>query len=202
MDAVNLPQSEPSFETHGRKTKPQINLAIVVMVLGFVAVIVIGWIVVQQFIGSGETAPSPTPQALGITEQQPTSQPTQTSVTDKKDLKVEVRNGTGIAKEASLLEEKLKKLGFETIETGNADNKTYDIAQVSFSDTLSQEIKDEVLKLLDETYSEIKEVSAKSTSTVDISIITGLRPGVERPTPKPSITASPTGSATPSATPQ
>ncbi len=199
MDAVNLPQSEPSFETHGRKTKPQINLAVVVMGLGFIAVLVIGWIVLQQFMGGkAEVEPSPTPQATATTELSPSPVLSETSTTDKKDLKVEVRNGTGIAKEASLLEEKLKQLGFESIETGNADNKNYDVAQVAFGDTVAQEIKDEVMKVLKDTYTDVKETKPKSSSTVTISIITGLRPGVQRPTPAPTTATS----ASPSATPQ
>ncbi len=195
--------ADQSYIDHNnrRGSSQQKTLWIIVGILGVVAIGIVAWIIVSSFSdGATEELPTPTPQSMILETPMPT--PTESSETaDKKDLTVEILNGTGIAKEASVLQEKLKNLGYETIETGNANSKDYDIAQVTFYSTFPESLKKELVDMLEDTYTEVKQVDKTGESTIDVQIITGLRPGISRPsaTPKPTTEAK---ESSPSASPQ
>jgi hypothetical protein len=98
---------------------------------------------------------------------------------------VQVQNGTGVPGEAAFLETEVKKLGFTTVETGNADNKNYTATEVSFSSRVPEDVKTELTTKLQELYTSVK-VSDSSSAGIDIRIITGTRKGAKAassPTP-------------------
>lgn len=74
---------------------------------------------------SGKTTPSPTPKT-SPTPAKGTPTPTGTSGTlDRSNLKVKILNGSGVAGAATKASDALKKLGYDIVSSGNADNFDY-----------------------------------------------------------------------------
>lgn len=136
-------------------------------------------------------------------ESQELSSPTPTptpEVVDRSEIKIEILNGTGIARQAALLKEKLEELGYTGIETANADDQTHQTTTVSYSPSIPNQIKDEIQAELEDIYQNV-ETETSASDKADIIIIVGLRPGQSLPTPTPETKPSPTPEATDSATP-
>lgn len=138
---------------------------------------------------SGEPTPTPTP----------TSTPA-----NRKEISIEIQNGTGISGEAAYLQGVLKSLGYSDIKVANAESTDNTKTTVTFGKSVSQAIKDEITDKLEEIYKDV-EVKTSSTQSVDVLIVTGLRKGATaKPsptaTPKVSPSPSPTGSPSPSPT--
>lgn len=102
--------------------------------------------------------------------EEPTSTP-ETSV-DKKELKVQVLNGTGIPGQAGEVKDLLVDLGFEGIGTANAPEKVTEAA-VDFSTKVPQSIQDEVLAELEKTFIKVWSRNGMENSGYDISVTTG-----------------------------
>lgn len=128
---------------------------------------------------------SPTPNVKGIPTSAPTASP---EPADRSEISIEILNGTGIAKEASLLQGKLEDLGYSDIESGNAQDQDYDAAVVTFASSLSEEVKDEITEELEGIYAEV-DVKTSESDGFDVQVITGLRKGQ---TPQPEDTEEPT----------
>ena len=141
-----------------------------------------------------ETLPSPT--VGGVETSTPESTPTATPA-NKKDISIEVQNGTGISGEAVYLQGVLKTLGYSDIKAGNAESQDAAKTTVTFGKSVSQAIKDEITKKLEEVYKDV-DVKTSSTQSVDVLIVTGLRKGA---TAKPSPTATPKPTSSPTASP-
>lgn len=104
----------------------------------------------------GKTTPTATPKASPTpTKATPTSKvsttPTGTSSTtlDRSNLKVAVLNGSGEAGAATKASDALKKLGYEVVSSGNADNFDYETttiqiksAKKSYLDMLKTDLSD------------------------------------------------------------
>ncbi len=153
-----------------------------------------------------ETLPSPT--VGGVATSTPAPTPT-LSPTDRKDVSIEIQNGTGISGEAAYLQGVLKNLGYSDIKVGNASSQDATKTTVTFGKSVSQTIKDEITNKLEEVYKDV-DVKTSSTQSVDVLIVTGLRKGATakpsptatpKTSPSPSPTASPTGSPTPTPSP-
>lgn len=197
MDTAPQPtiSDQSTFASHGRKGagRSQKGIWIAVAVLGVIAFVVVGGIIFSRFISGGKESSmaSPTPKIFIDNEDiQETEFPTPTpdEEIDKETIKIEVLNGTGIAKEASFLQNKLGGLGYEDIDTGNADSKNYNTAQVTFYSSFPESLKKELLEKLSDIYSDVKDIDSNRESDVDVQIITGLRPGISRPTAAPKAT--------------
>lgn len=93
----------------------------------------------------------------------------------RSEIKIQILNGSGIAGQASLTQEKLNGAGFENIEIGNADTQDYTETTVTYSDAVPEEYLEEITNLLKENYENILESSLQKdvTITYDIVIITG-----------------------------
>jgi hypothetical protein len=136
-----------------------------------------------------------------IEEFEDTTTPTPKKVQiDRSEVEIEVLNGTGIAKEASYLQGKLRDLGYTEIETGNASDQDYEEAIVTFSSSLAEEAVDEITEELEDIYPELETKTSKSLD-VDVQVITGLRKGQSLPTPEPTATPTPEVTATTTPTP-
>lgn len=149
---------------------------------------------------SSPSAPSPTPSPF--TEGTSTvSTPTPAPV-DKSEIDIEILNGTGIAREASFLQGKLRDLDYTEIETGNAEDQdeSETTTKVTFSSSVPEEVVDEITEELEGIYQEV-DVRTSRSLAVDIQIITGLRKGQTAPSPTPTPEASPSPSPTPSPSP-
>ncbi len=195
----NINVSQPSSRRTGKGGKKGLFIVLIlVLVMGVGAGLF--------FLGrarQGEVEASPTPFVSGfgdIATPEPTSSP---EPADRADVEISVLNGTGIAGEASLLQGKLRDLGYTEVEAGNATNQDNEATTVTFSSSLSESIVEEITELLEETYKTVKSRTSSSV-TVDVEIVTGLRKGATakpEATATPESTASPTSTASPSSTP-
>ena len=153
----------------------------------------------EDIVDSGETQDLSAPPTLS-----PTPAPTPI---DKDEIDFEILNGTGIAKEASFLQGKLRDLGYTSIELSNSDDQDNETTVVTFSDELSEALIDEITQELEDIYKDV-ETKTSSSLSMDIQIITGLRVGQtpkpsSAPTPEPTDEPNPTTSptVTPTASP-
>lgn len=117
---------------------------------------------------------------------------------DKTEITIEILNGTGIEREASYLQDRIRSLGYTSIETGNAQRKDYEISVVSFSSFLDEDVIKEVTDELEKVYVQVKTETHESLD-YDIKITTGLRTGQTFPTATP-VPETPTPTSSPSAT--
>ena len=143
------------------------------------------------------------PEPTFFEESLPTDTPTPTpSEVSKKDISIEVQNGTGVAGEAGFLQKELEKLGFTEIEVGNATTQDATTTTVTYASTVNDEVKDEVTTMLKSVYKTVETKSSSSLKDSDILIVTGVRKGATTAssTPKASSTATPRSSASPTAT--
>ena len=167
------------------------------VVLGMLLVAAVaGWFIFKGSKSPSSLSPTPTPFIEGTST---ISTPTPVPV-DKSEIEIEVLNGTGIAREASFLQGKLRDLDYTEIETGNVEDQdeSETVTKVTFSSSVSEEVVDEITEELEEIYKEV-DVRTSRSLEVDIQIITGLRKGQAAPSPTPTPEASP--SPTPSPTP-
>jgi len=141
-----------------------------------------------------ETIPSLT--VIGVETSTPAPTPT-LSPADKKDISIEVQNGTGISGEAAYLQGVLKNLGYSDIKAGNASSQDATKTTVTFGKSVPESIKKEITDKLEGVYKDV-EVKTSSTQSVDVLIVTGLRKGA---TAKPSPTATPKPTSSPTASP-
>ena len=171
-----------------KSNKKSLILVAIVMLIGA------GIFLIVRGLGGGEdVSPSPTP-----TDNLFTPSPTETPESvDKSEVEIEVLNGTGIAGEASFLQEKLQELGFEKIDVGNADDQENETTEVTFSSSLSEAMVDEITKELESIYKDVNTTTSRSLTEVDVRITTGLR---KSQTPKPTSTPKETSSPSPSPT--
>jgi hypothetical protein len=98
------------------------------------------WLIKGGSIDSGKNKPTPTPTKSLAT---PTPESTPTPDLDRADLSMEVLNGSGVPGAAGDTEDFLLELGYENIETGNADSYDYDQTEISI-----KESKNNYLELL------------------------------------------------------
>lgn len=143
-----------------------------------------------------ETMPSPTVSGVETSTPEPT--PTATPA-NKKDISIEVQNGTGIPGEAAYLQGVLKNLGYSDIKAGNASSQDATKTTVTFGKSVPESIKKEITDKLEGVYKDV-EVKTSSTQSVDVLIVTGLRKGATAK-PSPTATPKPTSSPSPSPTP-
>jgi len=146
--------------------------------------------------GANEEETLPSSTIDGVATSTPAPTPT-LNPADKKDVSIEVENGTGISGEAAYLQGVLKNLGYSDIEVGNSESTDNTKTTVTFGRSVSQAIKDEITNKLEEVYQDV-DVKTSSTQSVDVLIVTGLRKGA---TAKPSPTASPRPTVSPTASP-
>ncbi len=188
-------QSKVSFPSSPRRKK-QMNKRIFVILGILLFAGVAGWFIFRGSKSPSSLSPTPTPFTKGTST---ISTPTPAPV-DKSEIEIEVLNGTGIAREASFLQGKLRDLDYTEIETGNVEDQdeSETVTKVTFSSSVPEEVVDEITEELEEIYKEV-DVRTSRSLEVDIQIITGLRKGQAAPSPTPTPEASP--SPTPSPTP-
>jgi hypothetical protein len=128
-----------------------------------------------------------------VSESQPTvtQTPTPTIAEIKKDIKIQVLNGTDINGQAATLKAKLVSLGFEDVSTGNtSENVTKNLVQVK-SATTSAYFKSVLADYFPAEYTS----DLKTTSTYDIVFTIGTDLSASSPTK--TATATPSVKVTP-----
>lgn len=188
----------PMSSVSGRPKRKWPLLLIVIIIL--LAVGVGAFFLLNR--GPGEEPEKSFPEPIKIeTEAELTPTPTPSpEPIDRSDVRSQILNGTGIAREGALLRDKLTEAGYSDFEVGNADEQTYTAAEVTFGPTVPEAVRTEILGILEDTYTDVRSRTG-SLETVDILVITGLRPGQTLPTPTPAPSPTPTAAPTPSPTP-
>lgn len=126
---------------------------------------------VFYFQGAQDT----TPQNNQATTQQPTPQPTPTTAPqlERSDLSVQVLNGSGTPGKAGEVAEYLEGLGYENIDTGNADSYDYDETVVQLKEDAA-DYEDLVIADLESEYPVQSNVETlDEDSEYDLIIIIG-----------------------------
>ena len=193
--------SEPAVGRRERQKRPKVNKKILLTTVIVILIVLGGVFLLRE--PKLEVEPIPNEDLSQENVDTPTPTATSTPI-NKKDIRIEVLNGTGIAKAAAFLQEELNKLGYSNIDVGNVDDEKFTETEVTFSRTINQEIKDEINEKLEELYKDVT-VKEGSLEDFDIRIIAGLRKGqvlpTDTPSPTPTKVTSPTPTATSSATP-
>lgn len=126
----------------------------------------------------GKTTPTPTTKASptpakGTPTPKVTVNPTNTSGLDRANLKVAVLNGSGEAGAATKASDALKKLGYDVVSSGNADNFDYETTTIQVKSTKKTYL--DMLKTdLSDTYS-IGSATADYTGDSDAVVIVGKK---------------------------
>ena len=195
---LEKPQKDVTFPT----TKPKKGFNKLLLLIPLILLLAGGasyWLFFTKpsdTVNNSEITPTPIVQ----TSSTPTPEPVK-----KEDIQIQIYNGTGIPGEAALLKTRLEKLGYENIETANADSKDFTAAEVQFPENMDIQAMTEISENLEEYYNDVQVSSSGSGNTVKIT--TGIRKGYASPTPTKKPTASPTksptitGSITPTITP-
>jgi len=194
-------RSEPAVSRKDRRGKVKSNKKVIIIILIIILIVSALIFLLKEPNIQIEPLPQSEPvveETEGVTAT-PTSRPLK-----KDDIRIEVLNGTGIAKQASFLEEELGKLGYSDIETGNVDEGEYDATEVAYSTSVDERVRGEIEEKLGQLYKEVK-TKESTLKDFDIQIIIGLRKGQVLPTgtpsPLPTNKTTPTPTATTSATP-
>lgn len=87
-----------------------------------------------------EETPTPSAKATPTTKVTPTPgkgtpTPTTTGGLERSNLKIAVQNGSGVAGAATKMSDALKKLGYDVVSSGNADNFEYAETEISVKST-------------------------------------------------------------------
>lgn len=90
----------------------------------------------------------------------------------RKDLKIQILNGSGIAGQAGKLKDQLEDLGYKNIEVGNAEERNNKITDVKFGKNISSEDKKTLIEELKKTLAEVKSEDQAELG-FDVVITTG-----------------------------
>ena len=194
-------RSEPAVSRKDRRGKVKFNKKAIIIVL--IIILIVSALIF--LLREPNIQIEPLPQSEPVVEETEDVTATPTSgLLNKDDIRIEVLNGTGIAKQASFLEEELGKLGYSDIETGNVDEGEYDATEVTYSTSVDERVRGEIEEKLGQLYKEVK-TKESTLKDFDIQIIIGLRKGqvlpTKTPSPLPTNKTTPTPTATTSATP-
>lgn len=149
--------------------------------LFFGIILLVGGLTIGGILFSQKALEGRTPSES--TESTPTSIPTIVNTTDitptpeisKKDLKISVLNGSGIAGLAGKAKTFLESLGYQVVNTGNAEAFTYETTEVSIKEDKQMFLAD-IVKSLSEKYTlSAKNPTLDSQSKFDIVITLGKK---------------------------
>ena len=118
---------------------------------------------------SDESKPSST--IAPDTEEEKTEDATEPEI-ELSSYSIQILNGSGIKGIASEFEVIIQDAGFDNTTTGNADNYEYEVTEVSFKTSVSQEVKDVINDSLSDYETETND-DLSDTSEYDVVIIVG-----------------------------
>lgn len=168
---------EPSLEDTDKKiskTKIFIGLAIITVI----AIIVGGVFYYKSKVSSTETAKDTT-----LTPQVTETTPTPTDVPEEEvekidysEYSVSVLNGSGVPGESGNVKDSLEKLGFENVETGNAQSYDYETTEISLKADTPEGVYTAIEEALSDEYTVGKsETALDEDSAYDVIIIVGTK---------------------------
>lgn len=113
--------------------------------------------------GGGEATPTPTP----IAEETPT--PTPAPEIERGDLSLQVLNGSGISGKAGEVKAVLEELGYDDVDTGNADSYDFEETVISLKEGV-EEYLDMLIEDLSEDYT-VSEDTEKLDEDSDFDVV-------------------------------
>ncbi|MDO8610451.1 MAG: LytR C-terminal domain-containing protein [bacterium] len=185
-------------------TKPKGNSKKIIIAIIVILILLIGSIFIFRQTNNKNT------QTQVPVAESPQPSPTEKPVIDKKTVKIQVQNGTGVAGQAAKVVDALKTdYSQDNIKSGNAPDYNHTITTISAKvglEDIASDIKQKLSSLF--TDIQINTLATSDSAEFDVVVITGETPvstittSVQSPTPKTSITptVSPTTTLTPSPT--
>ncbi|OGD86746.1 hypothetical protein A2164_01585 [Candidatus Curtissbacteria bacterium RBG_13_35_7] len=116
-------------------------------------------------ISTKTTISSPTPFA--------SDSPLPSQILDRSKIKIQVVNGTGKIGQASQVKEKLESLNFSDISLENSDKQGNKETKVVFSQKIPAEIKEEIVKMLEDSFAKVNVGIENEIENYDFIITTG-----------------------------
>lgn len=162
-ESTRVEVSEPKIT---RKNKKLFFLGFGVFIATVIFTLIFG-LLFMQLNGPGKQKMSDE----NITKQVPTPSPTPITI-DRKAWSFEVLNGSGVAGVAANASEKLEKLGYKVVKTGNAD-ETVTITELYISKDKSEEEKKLLIDDLKSDFGDLTVTGELSDSTASVRIILG-----------------------------
>ncbi len=193
--SVSFPGAPTAKKSGGAKTLLILGALILVAILGFA--------IFKSATKKAGTSSEATPiEGLSGDGNVSVSTPAASSTPSaeaRSGVSIEVQNGTGIAGEAAYLQTQLSNLGYSNIKVGNAPDQSGTVTEVTFANSVSQVIVDEITQKLKSIYQSVT-TTTSSSATTDVVIVTGLRTGATA-LPSPTDTPSASPEASPTSTP-
>ncbi len=148
----------------GQRAKQSGNyLYIIVTVVFILALIGAGYFLYQNFLKADDSAIQPAIVSVEESQLSPTETvtPTPEVELDRADLTVQILNGSGTPGVASTAQEYLEGLGYENIDTGNADSYDYEETVIAIKTE-----KEDYLNLISQDLAD-KYTVAEETESLD-----------------------------------
>ncbi|HEX8964916.1 MAG TPA: LytR C-terminal domain-containing protein [Patescibacteria group bacterium] len=152
-----------------KKSKKFIGILIIVIILAIVG----GGYYLTSQKGAALKFAFANPTATPMPTVVPTSTPIPTPSIAKKDVVVEVLNGTTIAGLAGKIKTQLVDAGYTNTTSGNAPTQDTTTTTVAFSSKVSQEYQTDIVSLLKKTFTNVTVDTTVLTGSTDVKIITG-----------------------------
>lgn len=177
----NQPKQNVIQETVSKSPVIQyIALGISVLILAGVLVFALSFLgILPGFTKKQTSSPkipitsSPILPTQPIVIMSPTPLITQSVTVDKKDLKIQILNGSSIAGQASSLKNQFESIGFANIQTDNAQGAKSNTTIAVFSNRVSSDDKNIILTVLNKIFTTIDTQQIATTGVYDIFITTG-----------------------------
>lgn len=161
--------------------KPKGNKLIWIILVIIIAAIVAGG--VWMYLAGSTKKEEPKTQEKTTTElEKEEITPTTAVATEEAKLdkyEIKVLNGSGVAGEASRLEESLEEGGFVVSETGNADNYDYTDTIIQAKTGIEKNFLDELKRILTKSYVLGKDAPLEATDSSDVIVIIGNKKAEE-----------------------
>lgn len=156
--------------TQKKKSKKFIGMIVVLLVI---LVIVGGGYYLTRHSGAALkfAFAKPTPTAAPTVV--PTSTPMPTPSIAKKDVVIEVLNGTTVAGLAGKIKSQLADAGYTNATAGNAPSQDATTTTVAFSSKVPQEYQIDIVTLLKKVFTNVTVDTTVLTGSIDVKIITG-----------------------------
>lgn len=166
------PGEEEVPETEEKPSKTKFLL--IIFVVAIIGLIIGGVFYYRSKVNKPKTTDQPEPSPVAEITPTPTEEPSAEEI-DFSEYTVSILNGSGIPGEAGKVEKLIADLGFESIETGNAESYDYEATELSAKKDLPDAVISEIENLLGDSYEiERAGTSLAEDSTYDVIIIVGV----------------------------
>jgi len=170
--------NQPQDQKNNLKQKILAVLGIGLFILAAVLILVAFGIIKNPFTNISEQIPTQQTEQLSQEASNPSHEATQTSglksKLNKSEIKIQVLNGTGSQGQAGKVQTILENLGYDNIETTNAQSSNNQVALLNYTDSVSDEMLSEIKSALSEIFEVINSIEDNEQFVYNIVITTGI----------------------------